>query len=86
MKNRTIDLANHLMVQVELLSDENLSPEKLLQEIDRSKALCGLGDTVIDACALQLKAFQAAQDAGLHPKHVPLLIEQDAPFLPDTKQ
>ncbi len=39
MKNKQIDLSNHLFAQLELLSDESLTADQLAMEIDRGKAI-----------------------------------------------
>ena len=39
MKNKQIDLTNHLFAQLERLSDEDLTPEKLTFEIERTRSI-----------------------------------------------
>jgi len=65
MKNTLADLNNHLFAQLERLSDESLSPEKLSHEITRSKAIADLSREVISNAALVLKAHALAT-SGTH--------------------
>jgi hypothetical protein len=56
MKNKLIDLNNHLFAQLERLSDENLTPENLQQEIQRSHAIKVISREIIDNARLALDA------------------------------
>lgn len=64
MKNRLTDLNNHLFAQIERLSDENLSPEKLQQEITRTDAIVAVADKIIMNAATQVKAMQVIAEHG----------------------
>ena len=71
MKNTTRDLNNHLMAQIERLSDENLSEEDLQKEVVRSEAICRIGKTMIDNNRLVLDAAVAVNSTGAQvPEHV----------------
>tara|TARA_Y100001963_G_C6551368_1_gene339997 strand:- start:248 stop:514 length:267 start_codon:yes stop_codon:yes gene_type:complete len=56
MKNKMIDLNNHLFAQLERLSDEDLQPEQIKDEINRTKAMVDVSDQIIKNAALGLEA------------------------------
>ncbi len=76
MKNQLTDLNDHLFSQLERLNDEDIKGEALEQEIERSKAIAGISDRVINNAALVLKA-QIAKHDGLVAASHPMLIEGD---------
>jgi uncharacterized protein (UPF0371 family) len=47
LQNKLTDLNNHLFAQLERLSDEELSGEKLAEEIQRGKAITGIASQII---------------------------------------
>ncbi len=62
MKNKMIDLNNHLFEELERLNDEELTDEKLAEEIKRADAMEKIATQIIanakislDATNLQLK-------------------------------
>ncbi|AZI53877.1 hypothetical protein EIB75_10770 [Epilithonimonas vandammei] len=68
-RNKLSDLNDHLFAQMERLSDENLSPEELEQELKRSKAIEGvskqiLGNSklVLEAAKFKVKATEAGEE------------------------
>ncbi|CAK1721226.1 Phage protein [Vibrio crassostreae] len=56
MKNKLADLNNHLFAQMERLSDEDITDDKLNEEINRSKALTTVSKQIIDNARLALDA------------------------------
>lgn len=62
MKNKLIDLNNHMFVQMERLIDENLKGEALVEELNRSKAVSGLAAQMINNARLALSAQEKIND------------------------
>ena len=56
MKNKLIDLNNHLFEQLERLNDDDLKGDKLSQEIKRSQAMSNCAAQIVNNAALALKA------------------------------
>ncbi|MEZ9734801.1 hypothetical protein [Vibrio sp. 10N.261.52.E6] len=56
MKNKLADLNNHLFAQMERLSDEDITDDKLNEEINRSKAITTVSKQIIDNARLALDA------------------------------
>ena len=69
MKNKLIDLNNHLFAQLERLSDEDVAGDKLKEEIERSRAVGSIARNIIDNAALVLATRKALYDkvSGLPP-------------------
>lgn len=59
MKNKLGDLNNHLFAQLERLSDEDLEPEALSREVERSKAVTAVAREIIAGGKLALDAQKA---------------------------
>lgn len=80
MKNKLTDLNDHLFLQLERLNDENLKGEELQHEIDRSKAITKVADSVVSNATLQLDALKLkAEYQGINKGEMPTL------FLEQTK-
>jgi len=62
MKNKLIDLNNHLFAQLERLSEEETTGDKLTEEIERSKAVTQVASKIIDNARLALDAQKALGD------------------------
>lgn len=58
MKNKLIDLNNHLFAEIERLSDEDIKGVELEEEINRAKAISSISGQIIQNAALALKAEQ----------------------------
>ncbi len=52
MRNKLIDLNNHMFAEMERLSDEALRDGKLIEEINRSKAVSNLASQIINNAKL----------------------------------
>lgn len=64
MKNRLIDLNNHLFMQLERLSEEDLTPEKIEVEVKRTDAIVAVSEQLIHNADLALKAAKLVADHG----------------------
>jgi hypothetical protein len=63
MQNKMTDLNNHLFAQLERLGDEELTGERLSEEINRAKAVTDVASQIIANGALVLKAKIAADNS-----------------------
>lgn len=64
MKNKLTDLNDHLFMQLERLSDEDLTAEQIEQEVKRSYAIVQVADQVVRNADLQLKAVTILANHG----------------------
>lgn len=64
MKNRLLDLNNHLFSQLERLTEENLSSEQIEQEVKRSEAIVAVSEQIIRNSDLTLKAATLVANHG----------------------
>ena len=64
MKNRLIDLNNHLFAQLEKLSDDELTPEDLAKEVDRTDAIVKVTQQIIDNAAIVLRGAALVAEHG----------------------
>lgn len=77
MKNTLVDLNNHLFAELERLSDEDLTGEKLEAEISRSKALTGVSSQIIQNGKLLLDAIKFNDDRMSLDTVVPRMLTGD---------
>ncbi|MEG2908135.1 MAG: hypothetical protein RR945_02850 [Erysipelotrichaceae bacterium] len=64
MKNKSIDLNNHLFEILERLNDDDLTSEELSQEIKRAKAVASIAKNIVDNAALSLDAEKLKIEHG----------------------
>lgn len=75
MRNTLGDLQNHLFAQLERLGDEDLSGEKLQEEMNRAKAVSDVASQIIANGSLVLKA-QVLMDNRLNAEtRLPKMLE-----------
>ena len=67
MKNNPADVTSLLVEMMERLSSDELCDDKLVQEIDRSKAIADVSKNVLSIWNLQLRVAEA-KDAALRPE------------------
>ncbi|WP_020621041.1 hypothetical protein [Paenibacillus daejeonensis] len=75
MRNTLGDLNNHLFAQLERLSDEDLSGEKLTEEINRAKAVTGVASQIIANGSLVLDSIKLADDKINANTAIPKMLE-----------
>ena len=75
MKNKLIDLNDHLFAQLERLGEEDLTGDKLTGEIDRSKALTSVAGSIIDNAKLCLDAERVRHEVLGNTKPMPAMLE-----------
>ena len=75
MRNTLGDLQNHLFMALERLGDEDLSGEKLQEEMNRAKAVSDVASQIIANGSLVLKA-QVLMDNRLNAEtRLPKMLE-----------
>jgi len=62
VKNKLIDLNNHLFAQLEKLSDDDLKAEQLQEELSRAKAVTGVAAQIINNAKLALDAHKSINE------------------------
>lgn len=77
MRNTLGDLNNHLFAQLERLGDEELTGDKLEEEINRARAVIGVATKIIDTGALVLEAKKFVDDKLDANSTLPKMLEGD---------
>jgi len=75
MKNTLGDLNNHLFAQLERLNDEDLTGEKLAEEISKAKAVTSVASQIISTGSLVLEAKRLADDRMNADTTIPKMLE-----------
>lgn len=74
MKNKLVDLNNHLFEELERLNDENLKGEELQEERERAKSMANIAQTIINNGELALKAQKHFDEYG-KADHIPDILQ-----------
>lgn len=75
MKNKLIDLNNHLFEQLERLNDEDLKKEDLEEELKRAEAVAKIAQNIINNGELMFKAQKHYDEYGIAYKKENLFLE-----------
>lgn len=75
MKNTLGDLNNHLFAQLERLGDEELTGEKLTDEINRAKAITSVASQIIANGSLVLEARKVVDNSMSAEAKIPKMLE-----------
>lgn len=74
MKNKLIDLNNHLFAQLERLSDEDLTLEQIENEVKRTEAVVSVSQQIVQNADLALKAAKLVAEHGAFVgKYLPMI-------------
>ncbi|WP_372941777.1 hypothetical protein [Shewanella sp.] len=74
MKNKLIDLNNHLFAQIERLSDEAVTGEALKEEMARSKAVAQIASQIVANGRLALDAQRLSPELPIG-RRLPQMLE-----------
>lgn len=78
MKNRLTDLNDHLFAQLERLSEEDLTSEKIEDEVKRSEAIVKISDQIVGNARMTLEACKlVAAHGDRFAKHLPMIAKAD---------
>lgn len=74
MRNTLSDLNNYLFEALERITDDELTPDELERELNRSEKIVSVAEAVIKNGELALKAIKHADEYGLERKTLPSLL------------
>jgi hypothetical protein len=57
--NKLSDLRDHMFASLERLSDESLSEKEIQNEVDKAKAIAGIGSVIINSAKLEIDYLKA---------------------------
>ena len=75
MKNKLIDLNDHLYAQMERLTDESVRTDKMKIEIDRSRAVTDVAKRIIETGRLALDSLKESAKYTGDLKEVPTMLD-----------
>lgn len=65
MKNKLLNLNDHLFETLERLNDEDLKGDDLVAEMERAKSIAGIAQTIINNGELMFKAQKHYNEYGI---------------------
>lgn len=86
MKNKLLDLNNHLFAQLERLSDESLTPEAIAHEVARTDALVKVSGQIIDTANIVLRGAALVAEYGGKYAHLLPMLESPEDIIPAGKK
>jgi len=78
MKNKLVDLNNHLFAQLERLSDEELKGEELAVEMNRAKAVTGVAKEIVANGKLALDVQKAVTERYVEGESLPKMLQVES--------
>ncbi|MCR4442173.1 MAG: hypothetical protein QHH10_08120 [Peptococcaceae bacterium] len=82
MKNTLSDLNNHLFAQLERLGDEELTGDKLVEEINRAKAITNIAQQIVNNGNLALNTMRLKEEYFADTKALPDIFTGMVPASP----
>lgn len=74
MKNKLIDLNDHLFTQLERLCDEDMTAEQIENEVKRTEAVVSVSQQIVQNADLALKAAKLVAEHGAFVgKYLPMI-------------
>ena len=67
MKNTLTDLNNYLFEQLERLNDDELTPEELDRELQKTDSIVKISEKIIENGELAFKTMKHLDEYGYHP-------------------
>lgn len=64
MKNKLVDLNNHLFAELERLSEEEMTAERIDLEVRRTNAIVDVAEQIVRTAATQLRAAELVAEHG----------------------
>lgn len=75
-RNKLVDLNNHLFEQLENLSDPDITGDRLKEELERSKAVVQVANSIVTVGQLALEGQRFIHEAGRGGAKLPALLDE----------